>query len=385
LFLASAALLLATSASAATAPTPAPAASTEKPIIVTGISLRQTERNLKECLARHCPPNEDIDASLAHAENLFVAGDYKQARWTTLASIGRNSKYAKQYPVDVSDLYRANGRIAAHLGEGKDYEWSTTAVGRTLKAGLPKDDPRLIGAQFESASMYAALGRPERALQIYDEARSDAERIGRPDLVAMARLRAAWLHHLAGDTDVARRTLRDIAAERAPELRLPRVTALVLLARLDRKEGRLDSSDALITELRALGAKRPVLIYSPPIDRSLPEARITAGSITRLLPTQDYEDEWVDIGFWVTPEGRVDDVEVLRSRGSPDWAKPVLGSIRGRLYAAPADGAGSYRVERYTFTSLWKQDRVGTHLRMRSNDSRIEFLDLTAEPETAAR
>ncbi|MFL6844340.1 MAG: tetratricopeptide repeat protein [Allosphingosinicella sp.] len=374
------ALLLIGSAPAAAAP-----GEDRPPIVVTGRSLSETERALAECLRRHCPPDQDIDATLAHAENQFVAGGYKGARATTLASLERNRGHAKDYPVAVSDLYRANGRIAAHLGEGKDYEWSTTAVGRTLRAGLPKDDPRLIGAQFESASMYAALGRPERALDIYDEARSDAERIGRPDLVAMARLRAAWLHHLAGDTDVARRTLKDIAAERAPELRLPRVTALVLLARLDRKEGRLDSSDALITELRALGAKRPVLIYSPPIDRSLPEARITAGSITRLLPTQDYEDEWVDIGFWVTPEGRVDDVEILRSRGSPDWAKPVLRSIRGRLYAAPADGAGSYRVERYTFTSLWKQDRVGTHLRMRSNDNRIEFLDLTAEPETAAR
>src|SRR3954462_14323982 len=142
LFSASAALFLATGASAAPAPTQAPAASTEKPIIVPGTSLPQTERNLKECPARHCPPTEDIAATLAHAENLFVAGDYKQARSTTLASIGRNSKYAKQYPVDVSDLYRANGRIAAHLGEGHDFEFSTAEMRRILSGSFGSKDLR---------------------------------------------------------------------------------------------------------------------------------------------------------------------------------------------------------------------------------------------------
>lgn len=36
--------------------------------------LTDTERALRECLARQSPPNEDIGAALGHAENLFVAG-----------------------------------------------------------------------------------------------------------------------------------------------------------------------------------------------------------------------------------------------------------------------------------------------------------------------
>jgi hypothetical protein len=58
-------------------------------IVVTGTSLAQTERNLRECLARRCPPDEDIAATLAHAENQFVAGDYAAARRTTKASLAQ--------------------------------------------------------------------------------------------------------------------------------------------------------------------------------------------------------------------------------------------------------------------------------------------------------
>ncbi|HEY5722857.1 MAG TPA: hypothetical protein VIT45_11100 [Allosphingosinicella sp.] len=38
-------------------------------IIVTGTSLAQTERNLRDRIARECPPEEDIAATPAHVEN----------------------------------------------------------------------------------------------------------------------------------------------------------------------------------------------------------------------------------------------------------------------------------------------------------------------------
>src|SRR3954452_19851125 len=95
-------LSLALAATAANAAPPRQPQPDEQMIIVTGRSLSDTERALRECLARKCPPNEDIDASLAHAENLFVAGKYGDARRVTLASIGRNHSYRKTYPVDVS-------------------------------------------------------------------------------------------------------------------------------------------------------------------------------------------------------------------------------------------------------------------------------------------
>src|ERR1700710_1139442 len=85
-----------------------PAAAQEKPqtppaknndIVVTGVRLQDSEKALKDCLARHCPPTEDIAATLAHAENEFVAGDYHDARKTLQSSVGRNKRFAKNYPV----------------------------------------------------------------------------------------------------------------------------------------------------------------------------------------------------------------------------------------------------------------------------------------------
>jgi tetratricopeptide (TPR) repeat protein len=385
LFLASAALLLATGASAATAPTPA--ASTEKPIVVTGTSLHQTERNLKECLARHCPPNEDIDATLAHAENLFVAGDYKQARSTTLASIDRNSKFAKQYPVDVSDLYRANGRIAAHLGEGHDFEFSTAEMRRILSGSFGRKDLRVIGAELEVASMYAGIGRLDRAKQLYTEAERDAKAIGREDLAGVIRVRVAWLHELAGESWLTRQALEKIAEDQSPTSRTARLTALVLIARLDRLENKPDKTDALLAELRTHPGKTPALLFSPRIDltsRMVDPAGQTMTALT-LMPTGNFDNTWVDIGFWVTPDGKVSDPEILRSRGDTGWAQPLLRSVAGRLYSPISNPDGTYRVERYTWTSLWEYDHTGTHMRQRSADGRIEFLDLTAEPQTASR
>ena len=49
-------------------------------IVVTARSLQDTADALAACIARNCPPDEDIAATLAHAENQFVGGDYRSAR-----------------------------------------------------------------------------------------------------------------------------------------------------------------------------------------------------------------------------------------------------------------------------------------------------------------
>src|SRR6476620_1394204 len=169
-------ILLISLALAGAAPPPqAESDQTGGPIVVTGVSLSQTERALRECLARKCPPTEDINASLAHADNLFVAGKYQDARRVTLASIGRNHRYRKTNPVDVSDLYRANSRIAAHLGEGRDYQWSTGEMHRILDSAFQKTDPRVIEADFELADMYASFGRTALARQVFEAAEKKAD------------------------------------------------------------------------------------------------------------------------------------------------------------------------------------------------------------------
>ena len=347
-------------------------------IIVTGTSLAQTERNLRECLARNCPPEEDIAATLAHVENQFIAGDYAAARRTNKASLARNERYAARLPVDVSNLYRAGSRIAVHLGEGQDYEQSTWGIKRALKEGLPGTDPQLVGADLEIANMQASMGRIDFARETYEKAAKNAEKINRLDLAAQARLRIAWLSQLEGDVGLTRRKLRRIAEDRRPETRVARLSALILLARLDRKEGREASSSAVIDELRTANLPKPVLLFAPPVDapgRKIDEGE--QGSATRLIAMQNFDDTWIDVGFWVTPSGRVSDAEILRSSGSTGWAQNLMKSISGRIYSPSANQDGTYRVERYTFTSLWG-DMTGSRIRARSPNARIEYLDLTA-------
>jgi hypothetical protein len=363
-------------------------------IIVTAVPLSQTERNLRDCIARHCPPEEDIAATLAHAENQFVAGEYQAARRTIRASTGRNDRFASRFPVQVSYLYRAGSRIAVHLGEGHDFEQSTWGIKRALKAGLQPGDGRLVAADLEVAGMHASLGRPESARAVYENAVKDAARIGRPDLAAIAKLRIAWLSHLDGDRPLARRRLEELAADHSPEARAARLSALVLLARFDRQEGKQASSDALIQELRIAGFSKPTLIYAPEIripQRAMEidldgDLRFMARNETlRLMPVENYDKRWIDVGFWITPDGRVNDMDILRHSGPTYWAQPLLKSIAGRLYSPAGDsgGTGNYRVERYSYTSLW-MDRTGTHLRQRGPNARVEYLDLTAEDEPRA-
>ncbi|MDB5693124.1 MAG: hypothetical protein JWO81_2187 [Alphaproteobacteria bacterium] len=368
----------------------APPAEPEQTIVVTGTPLRDSERALRECLARKCPPNEDINASLGHAENLFVAGKYREARAVTAASIGRNRRYARTYPVDVSDLFRANSRIAAHLGESKDYQVSVTEMHRTLDGAFAKTDPRVIDADLEWADMYASFGRLDRARQVFEDAEKKAAAGGRPDLAGIARVRAAWLYQISGDTWLARQALTRIAADRSPQGRLGRLSALVLLARLDRMEGKLDSSNALVDEMRGMRSKQPVLLFAPKIEMTQrlqegDDAEGDGGSTTRLMPTDNFDDRWADVGFWVTPEGKVSDPEILRSRGALNWTKPLLRSVAGRIYSPTSEEGGTYRVERYSYTSRWMHDVTGTRLRQRSPNARIEYVDLTADPPAGSR
>ena len=115
---------------------------TDPAIIVTGRNISDKKAALADCLARKCPPNEDIDATLALAETLLIAGKYRDARFALLGALGRNKRFAMAYPIPVSDLYRANGRVAAHLGIDDDYYRSTWGIARRPPSSLPQVNNR---------------------------------------------------------------------------------------------------------------------------------------------------------------------------------------------------------------------------------------------------
>jgi len=426
-------------ASAATTPA-------QPSIIVVGRAIHDKETALADCIARQCPPNEDIDASLALAEAQLLDGKYREARGTLLKALSRNKREAEAYPIPVSDLYRANGRVAAHLGYDEDYYRSTWGIYNTLKKGLPASKDLQYSAMMEVAEMMATTRGHDRAREYYRSIARHAKDEGRPDIAALAELRMILRHYPAYARENA---IRKIATDADPSTKAAQLEARLALARIAYERQDIGKGDAIVREFAAFDIKRPILVYAPrwEIERgvtntdssptmedrrtmrtwdggSAPVLNLGTGTTsdstgrdtlgtgsnlsngdTRILgmggarfdrfvspigqlPTgpQSFstyrmplhvEDMWIDVGFRITFEGKVSDLQVLRSHGDVGWSKPLLVSIAGRRYT-PANPASltSYRAERYTYTSGLE---AGTASRkaQHSPNARVEYLDLS--------
>jgi hypothetical protein len=365
-------------------------AAADDTIVVTAKSLKQTEADLAACLARSCPPDQDVKATLAHAENQFVAGEYKNARTTLLKSVARNRKHGQAYPVPVSDLLRGNARIAAHLGEAADFQSSTIASRDILKKGVGPTDPRTLVGDIEVADMRAKLGYPDEAERMYKSIGERAGVLNLPWIVSATEIRQAMLKlasELPSDQKEGRDRLVRLSQGSDPAYRGTRIAAKILLARSDRKAGKDDSTTkALLAEYAAAGGTQtPTLLYSAPIKPAQAPRGSESEGRTEMtqLATKNFDGQWFDIGFWITPEGRTSEIEIIRKSGADNlFVRPVIESIETRIYAPlkrdPGD-PGVYAVERYTMTSQWVEDNTGTRIRMRSPVPRIERMDLTAD------
>lgn len=374
----------------------------EAPVIVYGESLADSARRLNECIDRGCAPDQDIAATLRHAENQFVAGDYLNARRTLIASRSRNKRFSKTFPIDVANLLRANSRVAAHLGEGEAQFMGALDTVSALRAGLPDDHPRVLGARVELGDTYARFGRVNEAEKQYRAVAHQANDLGLPRVEGHALLRIAAMYTFLAESDPAtyrysaKRSLDSLANNTDSDLAPFAGAARVLKARLAFRSGDSSVVDALIASYQAQPANlTPTLLYAPKIDLAAsprtPNLNIDNGFSSALgrLPVRNVDDQWVDVGFWVAPDGRVTDAGVLRESkkysNSNPWVKPILASIEGRRYAPialdPSD-PGVFRVERYTYTSRYT-DITGSRIRQRGIEPRIEFLDLSPLPLAA--
>lgn len=364
----------------------------KREIVVTARSLKDTEADLKACLTRKCPPDQDIEATLAHAENQFVEGDYRDARATLANALGRNRKHKEQFPIEVSDLLRANGNVAAHLGESDIYRLSVLDMRDTLKGALQPNDFRVFGAEIEVADSRLKLGYLEEAGDKYLEIERRALSAGLPQIAAIARLRDLSLRVQRAETEKTAFRRKDATEAIDLFLKEPtggaeqfKIVAEVLKSRMDRNGGNNETTDKLIARYAAMGGtERPVLLHSKPIEMNEAQAAraMAGGSDLNRIGTQVVEKRWVDIGFWIGADGKVDEPEILRNQGGSDWTDVVLKSIKTRIYAplkAEKDGAtpGIYAIERYSLTAQYENDVTGTRIRQRSPIARIERTDLT--------
>jgi hypothetical protein len=389
-------------------------------IVVVGERIDDASAGLKACLARNCKPDEDIDATLALAETQLLAGKYREARTTLLASLRRNKVFADVYPIPVSDLYRANGKVAASLGFDQDYYRSTFGIYSTLKHGLPSGDTRKYMAMIEVAEMMYRTRGHTRARLYYEQIADRARRDGRDDIAALAELRSA-IRHLPPGSAMQMAAIRKVAVLQGDKMHAPVLEAKLALARMAYQKGDEAGAQAIVGDLARLNIKRPILIYqpsyamvareldsgsefdvslerplarggepsgslsSPPVGKDGAEGR--GASVTNTLAVMqwstmkrmagNFDDMWADIAFRITPEGRVSDLQITRSKGDLYWTKPLLISMAGRRYTpSKPHNPSSVRTERYTYTSGYEV-QTGARTAVHSPKARVEMIDLS--------
>ncbi len=314
-----------------------------------------------------------------------------------LASIRRNNDAGAVAPIELSDLYRANGRVAAHLGEGRAYQLSTLDMRDTLRENLPAGDARILAAEIEVADSRRALGYVDEAKDAYDRIARLATERGHPRVAAFAQIRRATIDLPTAQTPRDQRNTRNVREAIASLEQIVTMggtagadmalLAEVLLARYERDNGNMTRTTALMQRfLAGNGATRPLLISGDPVrlrDRTEDRDREAQSALQR-LQMSDVTDRWIDVGFWVEADGLVGDVELLRSEGDSGWFADVQRSIRSRRYTplarTPNTGTpGFYMIERYTLTARIRTDCTGSRIACRDPQARVERIDLTPE------
>ncbi|HEY0326540.1 MAG TPA: hypothetical protein VGC46_11300 [Allosphingosinicella sp.] len=346
-------------------------------VVVTGTRISDLEDALNACLARSCPPNEDVDATLALAEGRFLDGDYAKALEDITQSLRRNRRHGAQFPEPVSDLYRAQARVQWHRGRDNHAKIATRRILEVLREGLPQEDHRHFTARLEGVEMLLRIGDFGGARSELAELAERASAAGRDDVRRLADMRRLRVDYFLDRRRTMAR-LEQLARATNPGQRFEMISSRLLLAAIHRLEGNEARSDALLASIPT-GPRRE-LLFSPPFLADVREHAQNGPVPTRVAT--EFRNAWIDVGYWIGADGRVADVEVVRHGTNPSWAEPLVRAIRGRIFSRSTDGQASYRLERYTFTAPLELDgntRAG--LRRNVERARVEFMDLTTDEE----
>ncbi|MEZ0242233.1 MAG: hypothetical protein ACAH11_02580 [Sphingomonas sp.] len=328
-------------------------------LTATGKPFAQTEAELAACLARNCAAPEDIDATIAHADNLFAAGQWKQAAAVFEASKSRNRKLASKYPVEVAGLLRAYGHISLLRGNPGNYRIAMFDAADALKEGLGESDPRVLVAQVEVVDVIAHDAMPfNTAENRYQALLQQAQGRGLGAIEGLITYRLATLYARGATLDRGAYERRALAAcdaliastrpEFAPYARAARSLRDTVTGFFgDRK-----SIERLVGAARNWSGGQPELLAFAPVEYLT--------GMVRAGPR--FDTQTMVVAFWIQPDGRVRDNVTLfasaevQNRG--DWLVPIATSIQSRRYAplpgmAPTD-PGVLRVESFTLTSNGK-------------------------------
>jgi len=341
---------------------------------------------LDKCLARNCPPEEEVDAAMNAGAESFSAGRYEEAKSILQRAIGRNRKYAARMPGRVSDLYATYADVTEHEGDKDAFMQATRESVYVLRRELGEGHMASIRAAPRIGDMWVKLDRPDSADGAYHGAAEDAARAGRNDIAGALTVRRAWLALARGNLANARKLAGQVEQAHGGDPRFAPFLQM-LKARIAIGEGKDEGTEALVAALRSAGTADPVLVSGPlypDLDGQMGsgisatgEVDIAAAQANRRLSRPDIR--WADIGFWVRPDGRTAEAEILRPAKNSQWARPLLKQITGRRYALGNGGPGGigvYRVERFTLRADYGLE-TGSRVRKRTGPSKLHVIDLT--------
>ena len=355
-------------------------------IVIRGDRLAEAH---ERCVKGGCTPLRDAQTTVALAEEKFDEGDYRTAKHVLARAISRNKANVAEAPRAVAALYEAFATVSLHEGDQNAYRHAMATQVNLLRENLPADDNAVVAATTWLGDMWMKLNQPRRAEIAFRSAEQQALRSGIEPAILRAGIKRAWYYASVNKMTDALSKIDEIEAR--PGANDPDVQTVlqVLRLRIAARDANDAKIDELITRVSSSEQKDPVLLWAPDYEReALAEGAATALRLGYPIPVQtqssDYSRiQWADIGFWIGPDGRTSDIDILRSSPTPTWTRPVLSQIARRRYA-PALGTaagslkqGSYRVERVTRQTKYTTP-IGSIISRRIATGDFEVLDLTA-------
>jgi hypothetical protein len=357
-------------------------------ITVTATRLSDLAADAERCAKLGCPTRKDIAVSVAYASALFDDGKYLDAKGILARTVARTKWAAKAEPLALATLYQAQATLSTHEGDQRTTWQATWASRNVLTEGAAVPALARLTAEFRVADLQVRnrdnIGAEARFAAVAAEARAT----GHGALADVADLRRALILSAMRRNTESRALLETLAARSEPDSGDVRRAALATAARIAFVNQDTDAANAYTARLAQIVAgPQPVLISAPP----LPKPAQSGPSDPFTLVNNNNDDRssdflglrWVDIGFWIRPDGSVDDVAILRGSTTSKWAQPLLGYVGARRYSgfaatAEAGRAGQYRIERYTLTADYLTPK-GSLIRRRIANPRFEMMEMGAE------
>lgn len=362
-------------------------------ITVTATKISDLADAARACEQYRCSTRKDVAVTVAYASALFDAGNYLEAKRLLAAGVARVKGAARQEPMAVSQIYTAQATLSMHEGD-QDTTRAASWASRNVLADAPsvRPLPKLV-AEARLADWQYRVGQKVDAEARYADIVRVATVNGLQPVANSAVLRRAMALNALGRRSESVALLEGLAARTDPQSADARRAALAMASRQAFEAGDLAAADAFSGRLAAIaGTVEPLLVSSPPMPRP---GALTSVPLGDLLNADRGANgsalvglRWVDVGFWIKPDGQVDDVSILRGSDQLGWATPLIGHVKARRYSAFAVQAGDidgrYRVERYTLTADYSVP-IGSLVRRRVRNPRFELMEMTnAAPPMAA-